>query len=756
MMNVKNKSLRIFILVFFVLVGSFASCKQAEPTNIVKDSFQERKIKLPDEIGSVFDLCESGNKLLISAFDQTGKVGWLWESEDAGETWMKRSTFTDLISRDSTAESESDYEYSAYLSKMGEIFLVSQNWLSDDTLIEEYFLINGLESRTVPLVLPTKNEISNGIYHAVFSDDGELFAEDLWGQLYRIDKETGTILNAYLPEDTALLTNDFAVSDGDLYVLTDDDLLTYSVQNGAQSEKTATIDKILSEIETDEGFERIASRKINVSNTEDGPEITYIDTSGIFRFSSDGSSEKLIDGSDTCMYGGGVALYDFERADEKFFLIVQDQTGSALYRYEKPSESTGDDEKAELTLYTLKANEDFETLIKLYRESNPNVKITLITGITEDTDISVSDALKLLNTDILAGRGPDIICFDNIDESAFIEKGLLLNLSQTISDLEQTENLFMNILNAYKSGDGLYVVPTKFSFACIAGPAELVEVRGDLDALNAKLVQMYTQNNRPPVFDELIFNKIVRIFYQTYLSAATGENDIPARTQLESFYNAIKSLYNICDDEDAWRKDERAEKEALMPYSYQEAFCVMAGLNQISIQDVMGVRDMQALYTIKEKEGLSYGTWELEGKNLFVGQNVIGINAKSEHQDESRKVLAFLFGEDAQNRVRPFAWEDGFPVNKDVLSEQFEHSEASGPTLTNQYGEDIHIEYTPFTAEDVVEIFSFLDHLNTPIRNNLLLYEIVTEPLGAYLNDDISLKEIVNITENKLDIYTKE
>jgi ABC-type glycerol-3-phosphate transport system substrate-binding protein len=758
---IKKNVTRIFIVALVVLIGTnLISCGQRETMRNDENRFQETKINLPDEIGAAFDLCETENGLLLSAFDEAGNTGRLWITENDGETWTKLSTFTDLLDIDKSKESsQNQRDTSAYLSKTGEIFFVSQNWIDEDTVVEECYLISGDKVHKLPIELPLENKKGNAIYHAIFSDKGELVAEDIWGQIYRIDKETGSIVQSYLPEDTTLLVNDFTLAGDTLYVLTNNDVFMYSVQDGVPKEKDATMRKIASEMGADEGFERIAQRKIKVTHTDAEPEITYIDTSGIFRFSTDGSSEKLIDGSDTCLYGGDVALYDFEKTkDDKLFLLVSDEVGSSLYRYEKMDENAKEaaEGKMELTLYTLKENDDFAALIKLYRQTNPDVKITVTTGITEEQDIPVSDALRILNADILSGHGPDIICFDNMDISAFSEAGLLADLSQSIKKVEQSENLFTNILNAYKNDDGLYVIPTKFSFACVVGLDEVVDVRGDLAAFNAKLAQIYEKNNSKPLLNAQFFDKIVRVYYQTWIATATEENGNASSSQLKTFYEGIKLLHDISGGQDIWRKDPRATNKGLIPYSYQESFDLMTGLSQLSIQDVMGVQDIQALYTIKKMKGLSYGLLTPNKMHLFAGQNVVGINSKSEHQDEAQQFLMFLLSKDAQSCARPPAWENGFPVNKDVLSKQFEQAESSGPTITTGQGEDIHIKYDELTSTDVTDIFTALADLKTPTQNDLILYEIITESLGKYLNGKISLNEIVNAVKNKLDIYAKE
>lgn len=75
-----------------------------------------------------------------------------------------------------------------------------------------------------------------------------------------------------------------------------------------------------------------------------------------------------------------------------------------------------------------------------------------------------SDALRTLNTEIMAGKGPDIILLDGMSES-YLEQGLLEDISDVIEKYTKNDLLFENIIDAYTDKDGkVYSIPTRLKF----------------------------------------------------------------------------------------------------------------------------------------------------------------------------------------------------------------------------------------------------------------------------------------------------
>lgn len=100
-----------------------------------------------------------------------------------------------------------------------------------------------------------------------------------------------------------------------------------------------------------------------------------------------------------------------------------------------------------------------------------------------------SDALRTLNTEIMAGKGPDIILLDGMSES-YLEQGLLEDISDVIEEYTKNDLLFENIIDAYTDKDGkVYSIPTKIKIPVVAGTTEYVSSVTDLQTLSEALVK---------------------------------------------------------------------------------------------------------------------------------------------------------------------------------------------------------------------------------------------------------------------------
>ena len=83
-------------------------------------------------------------------------------------------------------------------------------------------------------------------------------------------------------------------------------------------------------------------------------------------------------------------------------------------------------------------------------------------GMSGEDSVTVSDALRTLNTDIMAGKGPDILILDGMPVENYIQKGLLEDITDTVESADQEDGLFENIMKTYERDDKIYAVPLGF------------------------------------------------------------------------------------------------------------------------------------------------------------------------------------------------------------------------------------------------------------------------------------------------------
>ena len=118
----------------------------------------------------------------------------------------------------------------------------------------------------------------------------------------------------------------------------------------------------------------------------------------------------------------------------------------------------------ELTVYSLKDNDFIKQAAVLFQKKYPDVYVNIETGMSGDDSVTDTDALKVLNTEIMAGTGPDVLLLDGISEDTYIEKGMLEDLSGVLKDTD----ILSNIKDAYTKEDGsIYTMPVKFGIPMI-------------------------------------------------------------------------------------------------------------------------------------------------------------------------------------------------------------------------------------------------------------------------------------------------
>lgn len=77
----------------------------------------------------------------------------------------------------------------------------------------------------------------------------------------------------------------------------------------------------------------------------------------------------------------------------------------------------------ELTVYSLEESGWIRYAGQLFQKKHPDVLVRYETGMDGDNAVSREDALKNLNTRLLAGDVPDVIVLDRMDIEQYADKG---------------------------------------------------------------------------------------------------------------------------------------------------------------------------------------------------------------------------------------------------------------------------------------------------------------------------------------------
>ena len=77
----------------------------------------------------------------------------------------------------------------------------------------------------------------------------------------------------------------------------------------------------------------------------------------------------------------------------------------------------------------------------MFQKKYPDIYLTLETGMSGNDGVTRTDALKTLNTEIMAGKGPDILILDGISSETYAEQGMLEDLSGILKEAGLLDNI---------------------------------------------------------------------------------------------------------------------------------------------------------------------------------------------------------------------------------------------------------------------------------------------------------------------------
>ena len=195
--------------------------------------------------------------------------------------------------------------------------------------------------------------------------------------------------------------------------------------------------------------------------------------------------EVLIDGSLTRLGMRSLNLQKFLEGDDQDFYGVftgEWEKGIQMFHYEYDPDLAAVPPSA-LTVYSLEDNSTVRQAASLFQSSHPDVRVEVRTAV-ENGGTVTEEMISGLNTELLSGRGADVLLLDGLPADAYIEKGILMDLSDVAGELEDSGDMLNNLLEGFRQEDGaVYQVPVRASFPLLVGEQEALQAYSSLDTM---------------------------------------------------------------------------------------------------------------------------------------------------------------------------------------------------------------------------------------------------------------------------------
>lgn len=224
---------------------------------------------------------------------------------------------------------------------------------------------------------------------------------------------------------------------------------------------------------------------------EDGA-LYFANLDGIYRLAPGGTlPELLVDGVGTALGVDSNYLTGLCRTGAGNFIVtlgLSSGGGAQLCRYYF-DETLPAVAESSLEVWALTDGQPtVRAAINAYKQAHPEVDVKLTVGVPnpDEGDFSAArrDALTTLNTQLLAGGGPDLLILDGTDWQTYLDKGVLADLSGTVD----TGALQSNLIAPFVEADGsARLLPARFTLPVIVGDAGTLGGLTDLEAMQAEV-----------------------------------------------------------------------------------------------------------------------------------------------------------------------------------------------------------------------------------------------------------------------------
>ena len=408
----KGKKLSVIFMVF-VLALLISACAEGKQENEegkrelkAAGNYQENKAGIPPEADYLKDLVQMENHSLRLAGGTAEGSLFIWESDNGGETWEQVYGLTEALSKTNIDASEISIKLSPsgrsvlWGSKEGNsvIYLLDENFEIEESSKEVLETVKGQDIQTLEWI------DENTLFGLTVFQEG-VFVELTSGKAESIKIE-GAVL-AYT-----------AGQDG-IYIVTDQGMQKLDIKSRKISQLPEPAKRI------GEYWEQLSFQERKdyaVCVTDDGESICLFDDKNGMVFTQQGGEIILKRGKSSLGDAEVVLEKVFFGEGGEIFALAQSAQGKEAYCFSQQEGQlaaqenklpAGEDGKGTLTIYSLEEDVNIRQMVYLYQKKYPDMDIIYEAG-RDNGNISRDEAIKLLNTRLASGEGPDDIGLEGL------------------------------------------------------------------------------------------------------------------------------------------------------------------------------------------------------------------------------------------------------------------------------------------------------------------------------------------------------
>lgn len=428
-------------------------------------------------------------------------------------------------------------------------------------------------------------------------------------------------------------------------------------------------------------------------------------------------------------------------SDYNYYVLYNSDQGYKLMKYY--FDITVDTvPSTELTIYTLKENPTLQQAASVFQQSHPGVKVSIQVAMSRKeyetaTEAIKADYFKALNTELLAGKGSDMLILDDLPTDSLIEKGILSDLSDVVQPMLDKDELYENIVRQYFKDQNIYSIPARFTLPVLVANGIDASSIADIESL-ASYVKEHPDKN---LFGMRSVEDFINV-YSPFLSSRILDTNGNINRE-----NLIETLNNLKNISAGYELVEEYGEDFRRAYGIWE----LASKVKLATSTCSGFfHSMFALGFVTYVNG-SFTSFDQSA----IPSCEIGINRNSDKQELCKEFVALLLSKE----IGENDFYDGFPINKDAMVScaAFDRSKYTNEgEIENADGSRTLYVFGELSEEQIQRLVQACSDTTYLIRNDQQILTALNEAAKDLLMGNKSVEEAADYIIENTKIYLSE
>ena len=764
-----KKKVRVLLFIMVcVMCAAFSGCGGSQEEEIPMGRYADREVKLPPGTFDYMHPCPDGSYYLYGLDTELTYVDAQGGSKAKDRGWEKNAN---IHVKYEVGVADNGAAVFAYAPRFWNDEELEARWLSGD-ICYLYFYVDEKGEKHALEPHGEGYQKATNLNTFAFSPEGELYAASDHA-VYRVNVETGEVESLFATEKqvkSMVFTGDvmLAADDGKAYF--------YDRAEGKLLDGNGALDTFLSSHST--------GGLVMAAGDSENEQILYMGCrTGLYRYIWGGSViEQIADGQMTALGDTQRSPRALQVLDNGAFRVMF----SGNYMVEMYYDETLPARPAkELTVYSLEENGWIRYAGQLFQKEHPDVLVRYETGMDGDNAVSREDALRNLNTRLLAGDVPDVIVMDQMDIEQYADKGVLRELDGILQPYLDDGILYQNIVEGMRMTEKnkIYSVPMMVYLPLWLGEKMYLDGEDSLEDIVAGMEKARQKHPEGAILYTLYPKDVLLQTMPVCLPAWTGEDGSLDVEKLTAYYQAVRRMWEIdCagfDDagRETWQKNnmewyapedmDMADIGFNFQYAVQQNFgetWLQLGFLMTPQVGMTGIHvtkaNMAADWQEKELEdAVAYDAYAGQADNVYWARTIVGLCEQGKEPELAEAYMNLLLSDPMMRKW----WLDkprnrsGLTIRKDSLGDildidNIEFGQTMGfkdPTGVN------HPNFWP-TEEEKQWLYQMMEDASCCYRPGTMLEECAMEVGVRVLDGELTPEEGAKEVERKMAIAMEE